>query len=48
VLGEGLPIRHAILDPLGADIPPGPDAYERLMQEIADRFTACMHGGTDG
>lgn len=45
-LGEGLAIRHAVLDPLGADIPPGPDAYEAMMLAIADRFTACMQEGT--
>lgn len=46
-LSEGLAIRHAVLDPLGTDIPPGPDAYEAMMQTIADRFTACMHRGAN-
>jgi zinc transport system substrate-binding protein len=44
-LSEGLEIRHAVLDPLGTDIPPGPDAYEGTMQAIADRLTGCMEGG---
>jgi zinc transport system substrate-binding protein len=45
MLSEGLAIRHAVLDPLGADIPPGPGAYEAIMQAIADRFATCMQGG---
>ncbi len=45
MLSEGLAIRHAVLDPLGADIPPGPKAYETMMRAIADRFTGCMQGG---
>lgn len=45
VLSEGLAIRHAVLDPLGADITPGPNAYEQLMHAIADQFTRCMQGG---
>ena len=43
-LSEGLPIRHAILDPLGSDIPPGPDAYFLLMRSIADTLTDCLRG----
>ena len=46
MLSEGLPIRHAVLDPLGAGIPPGPDAYPQLMHDIADRIGTCLHGGT--
>ena len=41
-LSEGLPIRHAILDPLGSDIPPGPDAYFLLMRSIADTLSDCL------
>lgn len=44
LLSEGLAVRHAVLDPLGADLQPGAAAYEVLMQSIADRFTRCMQG----
>lgn len=47
VLSEGLAIRHAVLDPLGADIAPGPNAYEKLMQTIANRYAACMQNRED-
>lgn len=46
-VSEGLAIRHAVLDPLGTEIPPGPGAYEGLMQAIADRFTTCMQDGAN-
>jgi zinc transport system substrate-binding protein len=42
MLSEGLGIRHAILDPLGADIPPGPDVYPQLMRSLVDNLTGCM------
>lgn len=42
-LSEGLPIRHAVLDPLGADVTPGPDAYARLMQGLATTLHACLY-----
>lgn len=41
-LSDGLPIRHAVLDPLGATIPPGPDAYAQLMQELAATLGNCL------
>lgn len=44
-LSEGLPIRHAILDPLGSDIPPGPDAYVLMMRSLADTLTTCLQRG---
>ncbi|MCB1723657.1 MAG: zinc ABC transporter substrate-binding protein [Gammaproteobacteria bacterium] len=44
-LGEGLDIRHAVLDPLGSDIPPGPSAYPTLMRQLADGFVRCLEGG---
>lgn len=42
MLSEGLPVRHAILDPLGTDIPPGPEAYPQLMQAMVQAFSGCM------
>ena len=44
MLGEGLAIRHAVLDPLGADIPPGPEAYFEMMDAITDTLVGCMRG----
>jgi len=42
MLSEGLPIRHAVLDPLGADIPPGPEAYPQLMRAMVQALVGCM------
>lgn len=33
-----------ILDPLGADIPPGPDAYFQLLERLANALQACLRG----
>ncbi|MCG6966050.1 MAG: zinc ABC transporter substrate-binding protein [Chromatiaceae bacterium] len=44
MLGQGLELRHAVLDPLGADITPGPEAYETLMRAIGDNLSACLRG----
>lgn len=30
------------LDPLGAELPPGPDSYFQLMHDIADAFAQCL------
>jgi len=46
MLSEGLPLRHAVLDPLGAEIPPGPQAYFRMMHSIADTLEQCMQEGS--
>lgn len=46
MLSEGLPVRHAILDPLGTDIPPGPEAYPQLMQALVRAFSGCMQQDT--
>lgn len=32
----------AVLDPLGAGIPPGPEAYFTIMREIADNLVGCL------
>lgn len=44
ILSEGLAVRHAVLDPLGAEIPPGPEAYFQMMDSITDTLVHCMQG----
>lgn len=44
MLSRDLQIRHAVLDPLGADIPPGPEAYPQMMRAIAKTLSDCMQG----
>jgi len=44
MLSEGRNIRHAVLDPLGSEIPPGPEAYFQMMHAIADTLEQCMQG----
>ena len=39
---EGTPVRTGVLDPLGADLPEGPDAYFLLMRNLADGLRACL------
>ncbi len=38
----GSPARSGILDPLGAEIPPGPDAYFQLLEGLADALRDCL------
>ncbi|MEM9223772.1 MAG: zinc ABC transporter substrate-binding protein [Pseudomonadota bacterium] len=39
---EGTNAGKGVLDPLGADIPPGPDFYPTLIQNIADNLVGCL------
>jgi zinc transport system substrate-binding protein len=39
---EGTGARVAVLDPLGADLAPGPDAYFTLMRRLAASLRACL------
>ncbi len=39
---EGTGARAGTLDPLGADIAPGPEAYFALMRALADDLLACL------
>lgn len=39
---EGTGARTGILDPLGADLAPGPDAYVTLIRALAASLTACL------
>jgi zinc transport system substrate-binding protein len=41
-LVEGTGARAATLDPLGAGLAPGPEAYFVLMRELADGLAACL------
>ena len=42
VVVEGTAVRVGTLDPLGADITPGPDAYFDLMRAMADSLADCL------
>ena len=39
---EGTPARPAVLDPLGADLEPGADAYFTLMRDLAISLKDCL------
>lgn len=39
---EGTPARTGVLDPLGAEIEPGPDAYETLLRNLANDLRTCL------
>jgi len=39
---EGTPAREGVLDPLGAELPPGPDAYPAMMTQLGESLTACL------
>lgn len=41
-LSNGLPVRVAELDPLGIDIPVGPDSYEQLLSKLGDELAGCL------
>ncbi|WP_024325874.1 zinc ABC transporter substrate-binding protein [Thioalkalivibrio sp. AKL19] len=46
-VAEGTGTRLGMLDPIGAGLEPGPDAWFHLMQGMADGFTDCMaHNGS--
>ena len=39
---EGTDARSGVLDPVGVDLSPGPDAWFRLMQNLADALVECL------
>jgi zinc transport system substrate-binding protein len=39
---EGTGARTASLDPLGVDVEPSPDAYRRILTELADTLADCL------
>jgi zinc transport system substrate-binding protein len=41
---EGTRAREGVLDPLGADLQPGPGAYEQLLGHLAKSLKACLAG----
>jgi len=43
-IADGTPARVGVLDPLGAVIPPGPDAYIVLMQRLTTSLVDCLAG----
>lgn len=43
-LAEETGARVGVLDPLGAELTPGPDAYPRLLENLADSLVLCLQG----
>lgn len=41
-VAEGTDARIGVLDPLGAEIPDGPELYFELIQNLADSLTGCL------
>ena len=41
-LDENTAVRVGVLDPLGADLAPGPDLYPALMRALAQSLTGCL------
>ena len=41
---EGTSVKVGVLDALGAAVPPGPDAYFRIMRDLAKAFAGCLSG----
>jgi zinc transport system substrate-binding protein len=44
VVTEGTQARTGVLDPLGADIPDGPDLYFTMMERNAEALASCLSG----
>ncbi|MDE0060698.1 MAG: zinc ABC transporter substrate-binding protein [Defluviicoccus sp.] len=42
---EGSDVRTAVLDPVGADTVPGPDAWIEIMRGLGDAMTGCLGEG---
>jgi zinc transport system substrate-binding protein len=45
---EGTRARKGVLDPLGADLDPGPDQYFRLLEGLADALIGCLGATRSG
>ncbi|WP_421696142.1 zinc ABC transporter substrate-binding protein [Aestuariivirga sp.] len=41
---EGTGAREGVLDPVGANLTPGPDAYSQLLSNLAGNLKACLSG----
>lgn len=44
-LDEGTGVRVGVLDPLGADLQPGPQLYPALLRGLARSLAGCLQGG---
>lgn len=44
MLVEGSHVRTGVLDPLGAELPPGPGLYPALLRNLAASLNACLLG----
>ncbi len=44
VISEGTSARDGVLDPIGATLPPGKDAYGTLLRNLARDLKACLAG----
>jgi zinc transport system substrate-binding protein len=42
VILEGSNTKSAVLDPLGANIEPGPELYEKLLRDLAGNLSTCL------
>jgi zinc transport system substrate-binding protein len=45
---EGTAARTGVLDPLGAELAPGPEQYGQLLHQLADSLTGCLGERTSG
>lgn len=43
---DGTGVRVGVLDPLGADLPPGPEAYPKLLTALGRSLQDCLAGRT--
>ena len=41
---EGSEVRTAVLDPVGAEVRPGPDAWAEIMRGLGDSMVGCLGG----
>ena len=41
---EGTEVRTGVLDPLGVDVKPGPDAWFEIMRDLGDSVVECLGG----
>ncbi|MDG4553873.1 MAG: zinc ABC transporter substrate-binding protein [Candidatus Competibacter sp.] len=44
IIASNPAVRRGVLDPLGAELPPGPEAYFQLLQGLATSLRACLDG----
>ena len=46
-VAEGTGVRLGMLDPIGAELEPGPDAWFQLLEDLADGFLDCLAADTE-